>query len=78
MMTHNTDAGFTIKIQVGKADVSSLASAMLQYINNPSLLAQHSQIAKQAFAKFDLENCVKSYELFFQQVLVNNMKSSPE
>ncbi|MUL36511.1 glycosyltransferase family 4 protein [Gloeocapsopsis dulcis] len=79
IMTHNAQiAGFTIKIQAGKADVASLAHAMLQYINNPSLLNQHSQIAQQAFEKFNIENCVKSYKLFFQQVLVNNMKSSPD
>jgi glycosyltransferase involved in cell wall biosynthesis len=74
MITHDAQtAGFTIKIQAGKADVSALARAMLQYINNRSLLNQHSQIAQQAFEKFDINNCVKSYELFFQQVLVNNM-----
>lgn len=73
MMTHNAQtAGFTIKKQAGKADVSSIAHAMLQYINNPSLLKQHSLIAKQAFEKFKIENCVKSYELFFQQVLEQN------
>ncbi|PIG93293.1 glycosyltransferase family 4 protein [Gloeocapsopsis sp. IPPAS B-1203] len=78
MMTHNAQtAGFTIKTQAGKADVSSIAHAMLQYINNPALLNQHSQIAQQAFEKFNIENCVKSYELFFQQVLVHH-KTSPD
>ncbi|WP_073551065.1 glycosyltransferase family 4 protein [Chroogloeocystis siderophila] len=70
MIKHNDQtAGFIINCQAGKADVSSLADAMLAYINNPSLREEHSQIAKQAFDKFNIENCIKSYELFFQEAL---------
>ncbi|AFZ29472.1 glycosyl transferase group 1 [Gloeocapsa sp. PCC 7428] len=76
MIKHNDQtAGFIINRQAGKADVSSLADAMLAYINNRSLREEHSQIAKQAFDKFNIENCVKSYELFFQQALKQHESS---
>jgi glycosyltransferase involved in cell wall biosynthesis len=60
----------------GKANVNSMVQAMLRYVNNPELLKQHSSLAKQAFEKFKIEQCLENYESLFKKVLT--YKSNPK
>lgn len=71
MLNHNGKiAGFIIHLtQDGKADITSMADAMLSYVNQPDLLEKHSHIAKEASEKFQMQTCLEAYESFFQQIL---------
>ena len=63
-------AGFLIELShEGKADILLLINAMLTYVNDPSLLKEQAKVAKQAFEKFKIQNCLESYEKLFEQAI---------
>ena len=62
-------AGEIIPLKNGKADIETLYSAMKYYLENPDKLVEHSQIAKQAFSKFDMKKCINAYINFFEKNL---------
>lgn len=52
--------------QQGLADTELLYQAMRQYATNATLLTQHQQWAQQAFAKFDMGECIAAYTQLYQ------------
>lgn len=49
----------------GLANSNLLYEAMRCYATEPGLLAQHQELALQAFAKFDMRRCVQAYEQLY-------------
>ncbi|RFP66720.1 glycosyltransferase [Hymenobacter lapidiphilus] len=62
------EAGLLIEFpQEGLADMDLLYQAMHQYATNAVLLAQHQQLARQAFTKFDMSRCIAAYTQLYQE-----------
>ena len=53
----------------GHADIDALSQAMLSYMQDDQLLRCHSDLARLAFEKFRIGNCVKEYESLFNQLI---------
>lgn len=72
-MLHTSEgtAGILIDLKNGKANIEQLSHAMKAYIENPDLLKIHSERAKLAFKKFDMEVCANNYIDFFNHVIEN-------
>jgi L-malate glycosyltransferase len=58
----------------GRVELQSLVTAMQQYLNNPALLKEQSELAKLAFQKFSLETCATEYEQFFSDIKTTHYK----
>lgn len=70
LIVGNEKAGIIVELALsGRGDVAQIAQAMLNYINQDSLVKQHSHLAEQAFEKFSLEKCVDSYEAVFNDLV---------
>lgn len=52
----------------GRADVSKLASAMLEYLTHEGLYEHHARLASVAFQKFSMSLCVDKYLKLFREV----------
>lgn len=63
-------SGKIIPLLDGKANVELLAEALEQYFKNPNLIKKHSSMAKNAFKKFEMDNCVHQYLSFFREILL--------
>jgi glycosyltransferase involved in cell wall biosynthesis len=62
-------AGNLIPYYNNKADVKKLEEAISEYIDNPDHYMETSALAKEAFGKFRIENCVNEYLQVFNEVL---------
>ncbi len=64
----NETAGEIIAVKNGKADIGKLYNAMKSYLENNKKLKNHSEIAKKAFSKFEMQKCIDKYIEFFQKI----------
>jgi L-malate glycosyltransferase len=62
-------AGNLIPYYNNKADVKKMEEAISEYIDNPDHYMETSALAKEAFGKFRIENCVNEYLQVFNEVL---------
>jgi glycosyltransferase involved in cell wall biosynthesis len=66
----NEPGGFLIEMEEDSTPrVSSLLHHMEQYVNNPSLLAQHGKAALLIRCRFDMEQFIASHEQLYTKVL---------
>jgi L-malate glycosyltransferase len=73
MIDYNGEkAGILISFdEHGKPKIDEIAAAMERYLTDNDLLTKHSELAKLAFQKFDMDICVAKYENVFKKVLEN-------
>ena len=73
LTTENGMAGQVIKLSEdnGPPDTEEIADAILNYINNPELLSEHSRNAFIAAKIFDIEECASKYEEVLKDVIGN-------
>ena len=57
----NKQAGIIIPIQQNEVDTNLLAEAMLKYMEDKALYAEHSANAAVCFKQFDMEECADKY-----------------
>jgi glycosyltransferase involved in cell wall biosynthesis len=62
-------AGDLVPYFNNKADVKKMEETISQYIDNPNKYIETSALAKEAFKKFRIENCVDEYLQMFHEVL---------
>jgi glycosyltransferase involved in cell wall biosynthesis len=62
-------AGDLVPYFNNRADVKKMEETISQYIDNPNKYIETSAIAKDAFKKFRIENCVDEYLQMFHEVL---------
>ncbi|GGK57816.1 glycosyltransferase family 4 protein [Rufibacter glacialis] len=55
------DAGFLLDFDGSSLSVDQLYDYLMAYYSNRNLLLAHSALAKKAFQKFDMNNCVNNY-----------------
>ena len=61
-------AGFVLPVKNGKADSLLLSDYMNQYIENQTILAEHSHLSTVAFQKFTMNRCTKSYTELYHSI----------
>jgi glycosyltransferase involved in cell wall biosynthesis len=64
-------AGEIIPLKNGKADTEKLYAAMKSYLETPEKLKVQSNLAKQAFQKFEMQKCINAYLNFFEKTIAN-------
>ena len=70
MITYNGKmAGALVPLHNNKADIKMLEESISGYMDNPGRYNESSDLAREAFKKFRIENCVNEYLNFFNEVL---------
>lgn len=65
-------AGQTLKINQNDSDAERLSLLMKNYLTDPELYLAHQQRANKAFEKFDMQQCVKTYEQVYQAEVIKS------
>jgi glycosyltransferase involved in cell wall biosynthesis len=72
IMTKKGIAGQIVNFDLqGKADTKQLVKLIEKYVKNPDYLSTHSLLAKTAFEKFSMQNCIEKYSGVFQTLIAS-------
>lgn len=69
------EMGGTLLSFNGDISIDDLAAAMQHMIDDPGLWRRQSDLARQAFAKFDMEECARRYVRLYEEVLAGSISS---